>query len=271
MTLISIIIPCYNHGAYIEEALDSINLNKFYIFFEVIIINDGSTDIFTIEKLKLLKSKGWNVIDQPNMGLGAARNRGIEFAKGKYILPLDSDNKLIPETFISALKIMDEDPTIDVIYTDAIYFGNKSGKWEVGNFEPVRLIYSNYIDACALIRKDVFLNLGGYYQCKNMLMGHEDWALWLSLIFNKGKFYYFKKEGFYYRVLDNSMIRSNFKTKLENNRLYLFGKYSNLINKFEKKVENDYHLNKKEFRKIKNYKRNLFLKSLFLKVKSILK
>ena len=91
--LISIVIPCYNHGQYIDEAIISVEeyKNKDY---EIIIINDGSTDNFTNIRLEELKEGGYNVIVQKNQGLGKTRNNGIKIANGKYILPLDADNKI---------------------------------------------------------------------------------------------------------------------------------------------------------------------------------
>src|ERR1700730_11658859 len=93
---VSIIIPCYNQGHYLMEALDSIKgINPGLL--EVIIVNDGSTDPYTNELCKNLESQGWQVIWQDNKGLSAARNVGIRQASGNYILPLDADNKIRTE------------------------------------------------------------------------------------------------------------------------------------------------------------------------------
>ncbi len=126
MCLISLITPCYNHGKYIDEAIASIPYNKLNCEIEHIIINDGSTDPFTLKKLNQLGENGYNVIHQENMGLATARNNGIKMAKGKYILPLDSDNKLNENYFTKAVKVLENNETIDVVYGDSIFFGEEN-------------------------------------------------------------------------------------------------------------------------------------------------
>ena len=76
MKLVSVIVPCFNDGAYIEEAIDSVEAQT-YKNIEVVICNDGSTDKFTLEILDKLKSSGFIVLNLPNKGPSAARNEGI--------------------------------------------------------------------------------------------------------------------------------------------------------------------------------------------------
>jgi len=102
MALISIITACYNQGNFLKEAFASIELEKHKNVFEHIVINDGSTDPETIEILREFENRGVKVIHQQNKGLGAARNAGIKISKGKYILPLDCDNKIEPSVMIEA-------------------------------------------------------------------------------------------------------------------------------------------------------------------------
>ena len=73
---VSVIIPCYNHGVYIDETVDSV-LDQTFQDFEIIIINDGSTDEFTVEKLKTYNKPKTKVIHTSNQGLSSARNNGI--------------------------------------------------------------------------------------------------------------------------------------------------------------------------------------------------
>src|SRR5688500_6267480 len=123
--LISVIIPCFNQGKYLKDALDSLEKCDKRLF-ETIIVNDGSTDDFTNKYLESLRDEGWSVIFQKNLGLGGARNTGIENARGKYILPLDSDNRIHPEYITESLRIFQSDPEIAVVYGNANYFGEKS-------------------------------------------------------------------------------------------------------------------------------------------------
>ena len=87
---LSIIIPCYNHGHYLPEVLS--NLDPESPDYEIIIINDGSTQADTIRLLETFRAKKFRIIDQANKGLSAARNTGILNARGSFILMLDADN-----------------------------------------------------------------------------------------------------------------------------------------------------------------------------------
>lgn len=204
MVRISIVIPCYNHGQYIDDTLDSIAQIKDKDIFEVIIVNDGSTDAYTNEHLQDL-SKDYNVIVQKNKGLSGARNTGISHAKGDIILPLDADNRVKPEYLYTAIDILDRYPEVDIVYSDATYFGEQSGTFKSYPFNLQRLMLGNYIDACGIFRKAVWEKTGGYDE--QMRNGHEDWEFWLNAAFNGAKFHYVSKELFEYRVLHNSMVR----------------------------------------------------------------
>jgi glycosyltransferase involved in cell wall biosynthesis len=227
---LSIIIPCYNQGNFLEEALQSISQCKDKLVYEIIIVNDGSTDTATIAILKELSVKGFNIINQPNKGVGAARNTGIKAALGKYILPLDADNKIRPEYIYEGIKLLDESSELDVVYANAEYFGEKKGLWESGEFNLQRLMLENYIDACAVFRKSTWERVGAYDE--NMpIMGYEDWDLWLRIAFQDGKFKYINKVMFDYRYSSKSMIRSIHDDKLKAIYEYLDKKYSSRMNR----------------------------------------
>src|SRR5688572_23321549 len=126
--LISVVIPCFNHGHFIAEAITSVQQDK-YQEFEIIVVDDGSTDDTASVVKNFAEVK---YIYQENRGLAAARNYGIHHARGRYILPLDSDNKIIPEVFLEAAEKMNDDEVIDAVYTNAHYFGDKEDEWIVG-------------------------------------------------------------------------------------------------------------------------------------------
>jgi glycosyltransferase involved in cell wall biosynthesis len=141
------------------------------------------------------------------MGLAAARNKGISEAKGDYILLLDADNLIYLEFLEQAVKILDLNASVAVVYSDAEYFGNKTGRWTVGEFNLQKLMIANYIDACAIVRKSVFDELGGYdIKMKEIKSGWEDWEMWLRIAFAGKKFYYWPQIGFKYRITGESMI-----------------------------------------------------------------
>ncbi len=186
------------------EAVDSVR-EADGISTEVIIVDDGSTDAFTLEQIAKLELEGTTVIRQTNRGLGAARNAGIRAAQGEYVIPLDSDNRLRRAYFESGVRALNDNPGLGVVYADAEYFGEKQGRWRVGNFDLGELVYCNFMDACALIRKSVWLEAGGYDE-RMPWMGFEDWDLWLRVAFMGGRFHYLPEIGFDYRVRRDSMI-----------------------------------------------------------------
>jgi len=204
---ISIIIPCYNHGQYVREAISSVEKCTDKHLYEMIIVNDGSTDPFTIEEMERLAHDGYQVINQVNQGLGRTRNNGIRAAKGDYILPLDSDNRIRPEYIYESIKILDAHPEIAMVYGDAEFFGDKSKRHVVGEFNLQNMMVENQIDACAVYRKSVWEAVGGYDE-KMPIMGYEDWDMWMNMTFKHYKFHYVPEILFDYRVLGNSMLRS---------------------------------------------------------------
>lgn len=228
MALISIITACYNQGNFLKEAFASIELEKYKDVFEYIVIDDGSSDPETIEVLKNFEDQGMKVIHQPNKGLGAARNAGIKVSKGKYILPLDCDNKIEPTVMIEAAQKMELNEKINVVYTDAKYFGAKEGDWIVGKFSIPQMLYCNFIDACALMRKSI-LDTDNCYDGDMPAMGHEDWELWIRIGLSRNGFYYLRKFGFYYRVREDSMSTTISNPNFIKNRQYIYNKHSTLI------------------------------------------
>lgn len=203
--VISVIIPCYNHGHFIQEAIDSV-LDVKGIDYEIIIINDGSTDAYTINKLHQLQAAGFKVLSHANSGLGFTRNAGVQAALGKYILPLDADNKIKPEYIYKALPLL-ENGSCDIVYARPVMFGDMHAerKFTVKPFDILDLSIANYIDACAVYKKEVWTSVGGY-DTQMPYPGHEDWEFWLHAYTKSFRFSYIDEELFYYRVVKNSMI-----------------------------------------------------------------
>ena len=202
---VSIVIPCFNHGAMLREALASLEEVRNENLLEVIIVDDGSSDAETIRILKELAEAGYKVVSQPNGGLGAARNAGIRRAKGEFILPLDSDNRLRRVYLEQGVSLLKQNPSLGVIYADAKYFGEKTGRWQVQEFDLLSLIRMNFIDACALYRKALWEGVGGYDE-QMPWMGLEDWDFWLRVACHGGSFFHLPAVGFDYRVRSDSEI-----------------------------------------------------------------
>ena len=235
---LSIVIPCFNDGQFIREALASAEAYPDPIY-EIIIVNDGSTDPVTCQVFDELRGRGYKIIDQPNQGLSAARNTGIKLARGEYILPLDSDNRIRPAYIYKGIEILDKFSDVAVVYGDVERFGegiddlqeipdfNLSyedvsfvngfrGVQKVPDFNLSWLVNHNYIDACAVFRKSVWEECGPYD--RNMPFGcYEDWDFWLSIAKKGYKFHHVPEVLFDYRVRPISLstaARSEEKSKV---------------------------------------------------------
>ncbi len=245
--LISVVIPCYNQGKYLEEALQSLARCDQRLF-EVVIVNDGSTDAYTNQYLAGLDSKRYKVLSQQNLGLGEARNNGIKIASAPYVLPLDSDNTIEPEYLTKSIGILEQDPAVAVVYGNARYFGEKTGILKPGPFNLQKLMLGNYIDACAVVRKTVIAEVGYYDNMK--IMGYEDWDLWLRIAFKGYLFHYVDEALFNYRVRSQSMMRNlNANIKQQNEiEEYFTNKYPDKLS-FEGVSDHFiYKIKKKPFR-----------------------
>lgn len=117
--LISIIIPCYNQGRYLSEAVESV-LSQDYRDKEIIVVNDGSTDM-TGEQAAAFGDR-ITYIEQTNKGVSAARNAGIAASRGDYIAYLDSDDVLLPESLSLRASFLDGRPDRDMVCGEALTF-----------------------------------------------------------------------------------------------------------------------------------------------------
>ena len=233
--ILSIIIPCYNSEKTLKGTLDSI-LEQNFDDWEAIIVNDGSID--TTENIALnfvKKDDRFKYYTKQNEGLGKTRNYGIARAKGKYILPLDSDNQLKKNFAQDAIDVFENDHEIGVVYGDAEYFGEKTGLWKVDDYKLEKMLVHNYIDACAIYKKKFWEEVGGYDE--NMpYQGHEDWDFWIALGTINVKFHHLNRTTFKYFVSTHSMIRSFTGTMEQLNHDYISRKYGNQYQKHYRKI-----------------------------------
>ena len=206
----------------LREALASVEQARNANVLEVIIVDDGSSEAETTRILNEVAQAGHCVVPQPNRGVGAARNAGIRLSKGEFILPLDSDNRLRDVYLNEGVSLLKNNPSIGVVYTDAEYFGERTGPWHVPNFNLLSLIRTNFIDACALYRKKLWEEVGGYDE-QMPWMGLEDWDFWLRVAFHGGSFVHLPKIGFDYRVRRDSTTAKNRQHAAELAN-YVFGK-----------------------------------------------
>lgn len=228
---IAVIIPCYNDGRFLPEALASIKACAPLVDV-VVVVNDGSSEPETLNILAELEASGEvRIVHQENRGLSAARNTGIKAVQAEYFVPLDADNRLQPTLLSEGLKALQQNPEAAFAYTDCQEFGESRRYRTVGPFDPLRLLEGNYIDACALIRRLAWEEAGGYDE--NMRLGHEDWELWLNFLSLGKKGIYVPVHGFDYRVRPDSLLATS--NRDENRRSilrYVLAKHRSLYEKY---------------------------------------
>lgn len=176
--LVSVVIPYYNRADTIDETLESLKLQTFQDF-EVILVDDKSTDKKSIQKLDHLK--GVRVIRQKtNQGVASARNTGIADAKGKYVVCLDSDD-LLDDTFIEkAVLVLETSPDTSLVGSYQDMFGVMNEIHEKHPYDALRLMDDNMIITAAMFRRDAWKKTKGYKSD----IGYEDWEFWITLAEN---------------------------------------------------------------------------------------
>ena len=198
---LSIVIPCHDDGELLIEAVASAERSAPERA-ELLIVDDGSTAARTLEVLDVLRRAGYSVVDQENAGLSAARNRGFAAARGRYVLPLDADNRLRPGFAEEAIRRLDAEPEVGVVYGDRVEFGVRSGTVLVPDFDLDLLLAGNYVDACAVVRKETWAACGGY---DLESWAWEDWELWMSVAERGWRFLHLPGVAFDYRVRPRSL------------------------------------------------------------------
>jgi glycosyltransferase involved in cell wall biosynthesis len=190
--MFSVVIPLFNKAAYIEKAVESV-LAQTYSAFELIIVNDGSTDD-SLEKIAKFTDTRLLLIDQPNSGVSAARNRGVELTSFEHIAFLDADDWWAPTFLEQMARLITDFNEADLFGSN--YYYVKHGRHLVepkGLPDAFRSGYIDYVSIygsqlCVLlncsfvvVRKQAFERVGGF---KRNLQFGEDFDLWIRLALN---------------------------------------------------------------------------------------
>jgi hypothetical protein len=201
---LSVVTPCYNQGALLIDAIASVERHA-PPNCELIVINDGSRDPRTLEILELLKRCGYFVFDQVNGGPSRARNKGIALAHGRYVLPLDNDNRIRGRFIEEAMEILDSAPNVGVVYGDRQDFGVYHKTQQVPDFDLLELLEHNFIDVCAVLRRQVWMDCAGFDTDFPPL---EDWEFWIHAAKLGWGFQHIPQIAFDYRVRPESLVKA---------------------------------------------------------------
>lgn len=175
---VSVIVPCYNGGTFMPQLLGSLARQTFRDF-EIIIVDDGSTDAATLQVLGHL-DPSVRVIRQANKGLSAARNAGIAAGGADLVLTLDCDDMIAPAYLSEAVALLDAAPAdVALVLSHQQLAGAASGPLE-RHFNRFDLLFANPIPSAVLLRKSAWQEVGGYDE--TMREGYEDWEFYLRLM-----------------------------------------------------------------------------------------
>lgn len=184
---VSVVVTCYNYAHYLEGCMQSI-LAQTYQNFEIILIDDGSTDETPDIARKFQAVPNFFYVRQSNSGQARATNRGIELARGTYVAFLDADDAWLPEKLEKQIALFDQ-PRVGVVYNrlremdpegNILEVGPVGRRWQPQAGSVIKwLLFENFVPfSSSIVRKQCLQELGGLDESLSMV---TDWDLWLRL------------------------------------------------------------------------------------------
>ncbi|MDY6798542.1 MAG: glycosyltransferase [Pseudomonadota bacterium] len=220
--VVSVVTPTYNRAGFLLQAIESV-LQQTFGDFELIVVDDGSTDDTPQLMDRYLQDTRVRYFKQSNQGQSVARNRGIKEAQGEYICFLDSDNAWHEDKLEKSLEAFRQNPGFHVVYGDYMVIdaeGNELGVNQMRRYTgrvTAHLLKDNFVSMnTTMTRRNCFREMGGFDE-KDRLA--EDYGLWLRFS-TRYRFYYLDQILGYYRVM-NGQISSDKARRLEANERLL--------------------------------------------------
>lgn len=230
LPLVSIIVPCYNHASFIDEALQSV-LKQTYINWECIIVNDGSIDkTEIIAKNWCNKDSRFSYIYQQNEGPSSARNNAIKKCKGEFILPLDADDSISSDFLEKLVPELLNDESLGIVSCCTKFFIENIKKTTF-ELKPKgtdwrSLLYVNQLIVTSLFRKKCWEEVGGYDEV--MKSGFEDWEFWINVTKKGWRYKIVEDFLFFYRKAKQSRQVNAITFHFESSREYIYKKHKEL-------------------------------------------
>jgi O-antigen biosynthesis protein len=206
--LVSVVIPCFNYGRFVESAIRSV-LDQTFTDFEVIVVEGGSTDPATVAEVHRLET-----LDLPKTRFyyrgerhfaGDNRNFGVSMARGRYICCLDADDLLHP-VFLEVAVFLAEVYGYDVVSSGVQSFGESNQLWLAPNPAFPQILEENQVATSAVFRRSAWAHVGGF---RDWGVGsdhvHEDWDFWIRVLGHGHQGVSIREPLLLYRVHSNSL------------------------------------------------------------------
>jgi glycosyltransferase involved in cell wall biosynthesis len=174
---VTVVITCFDYGAYLAESVRSA-LEQDGGEPRVIVVDDGSSDPATLAALERLPRQV-QLIRQDNAGLAAARDAGLRRARTPFLLSLDADDMLAGGALQTLRAALLAAPAAGYSYGAIRFFGDWDGVMRMPPFDPYRLLFRHIVGPSALMRRELFADVGGY---DARFRGYEDWELWVHAL-----------------------------------------------------------------------------------------
>jgi glycosyltransferase involved in cell wall biosynthesis len=176
---VTVVVPFYNDIRFVEECLASV-YEQTHDSWEVVLVDDGSTEEEAVSFIAALDRPRVRVLRQANRGLPGARNAGITEGRGRFFVPLDSDDELEPGFLSTMIAALDPHPDAGYAHCYARLHHDVDAVFVTRPFNPYWQLLGNGIAQCGLVRQQAWADVGGYDE--SMTLGHEDWDFWLRLM-----------------------------------------------------------------------------------------
>jgi len=176
---VSVVVPCYNLGPYLAEAVDSA-LGQTFTDLEIVVVDDGSTDPETRAILDTFSRPKTRVLRSENRGLPGAKNFGIGHTTGELLCMLDADDVLESHMLERSVAALDAAPSIAFASHWLRTFGDEQWDWTPSSCDFPALLDMNTVNGSALVRRSAVESIGGFDE--TFLDGCEDWDFWITMV-----------------------------------------------------------------------------------------
>ena len=175
----SFVVTCHDRGRFLDETVDSL-LAQTVQDFEIVVVNDGSTDPMTCRLLADYQRERTRVVHSERRGLPGARNLGVARSRGRYLCMVDADDLLEPTYLERSLHALERQPELAFASHWLRTFGDEVVDWTPTDCSLPALLHANTLNGAALLRRDVFERIGGFDE--TFTDGCEDWEFWIRVV-----------------------------------------------------------------------------------------